>query len=515
MKFFVFSLLISLTFTQYSIYIKNIYTPKEISCNDKDFPLYFDLISGQKLPKNLKAKDVFDINIQSEDFTEQNFFLKFKCDLFGPSKFKGIYLKCNLKEKIPENINGPFYITKNDLERGFEVEYKEELYNFTLGIMNQPYYLLEIKPCNKNLKKVFIKSNLIYPNPYDIIPITMALDDKYVYPTVIAMTSIIETANPTTKYDFYLMHPGRFKTESIQNLHSLEKKYPYKCSVITIDMQRKFIGVKKNRRIRAPAYYRLSLSNLLPYINKIIWLDGDTLTFKDLKEMYDINMKNFYYKGFLDDPRQLDHITKANDHNICSGVLLINLKKLREDDMETKYNAFIKKYNKKLKKHDQTVINAVGFDKIGVLPPRFGVFNYRSKRILRRKPIGRRSKEKYTWDELSKAYDDPTVLHCIKKVWTRHRNYGGKIWWQYARDSNFFEPICLRWYKSCIGIFGNDIPNDIMKKIEDKKLEATMKNTNLNGTKSDKPRKRRKKVVRRRKSESIPMGDGILNKQKK
>ena len=227
--------------------------------------------------------------------------------------------------------------------------------------------------------------------------------------------------------------------------------------------------------------------------------------------MYNIDMENFYYKGFLDDPRQLDHITKANDHNICSGVLLINLKKLREDDMETKYNAFIKKYNKKLKKHDQTVINAVGFDKIGVLPPRFGVFNYRSKRILRRKPIGRRSKEKYTWDELSKAYDDPTVLHCIKKVWTRHRNYGGKIWWQYARDSNFFEPICLRWYKSCIGIFGNDIPNDIMKKIEDKKLEATMKNTNLNGTKSDKPRKRRKKVVRRRKSESIPMGGGILN----
>ena len=511
MKVIVFTLLISLASTQYSIYIKNIYTQKEISCNDNDFELYLDGISGQKLQKNLKAKDVFNIKVQSDDFNEENIFITFKCDLYGPSSFKGIYLKCNLKDKIPENANGPFYITKNHLERGFEVEYKDRIYNITLTVMMQPYYLVEINPCQKKLKKKTIKFNLIYPNPYDIIPITMALDDRYVYPTVIAMTSIITTANSTTKYDFYLMHPGKFKKENIDRLHSLEKKYPYKCSIITLDMQRKFMGAKKNRYIRTPAYYRLALSNLLPYINKIIWLDGDTLTFKDLKEMYDINMKNYYYKGFLDDPKQLDHITKANDHNICSGVLLINLKKLREDDMETKYNAFIKKYNRKLKKHDQTVINAVGFDHIGVLPARFGVFNYRSKRILRRKPIGRRSKERYTWDELSKAYDDPTILHCLKKVWSRHKNYGGKVWWLHARNSDFFSDICVKWYKSCIGIFGNDIPNDIMKKIDERKSGESLKITNINGTNIQKPKKRRKKKVRKRKSESIPMGGGILN----
>ena len=36
-------------------------------------------------------------------------------------------------------------------------------------------------------------------------------------------------------------------------------------------------------------YYRLSLSELLPNIDKMIYLDGDTLTFDDLKEMYDID----------------------------------------------------------------------------------------------------------------------------------------------------------------------------------------------------------------------------------
>ena len=47
------------------------------------------------------------------------------------------------------------------------------------------------------------------------------------------------------------------------------------------------------------AYYRLCLSDLFPNIDKMIYLDGDTLTFDNLKKMYDIDMKGFYYKGFL------------------------------------------------------------------------------------------------------------------------------------------------------------------------------------------------------------------------
>ena len=52
--------------------------------------------------------------------------------------------------------------------------------------------------------------------------------------------------------------------------------------------------------ITTAAYYRLSLSDLIPNLDKIIWLDGDTVVFGDLKEMYDIDMKGFYYRGFLD-----------------------------------------------------------------------------------------------------------------------------------------------------------------------------------------------------------------------
>ena len=56
------------------------------------------------------------------------------------------------------------------------------------------------------------------------IPIAMALDDGYTYPTIVAMTSILENAAKETKYDFYIMHPGEFNDENKMKLKNLGRK---------------------------------------------------------------------------------------------------------------------------------------------------------------------------------------------------------------------------------------------------------------------------------------------------
>ena len=62
-----------------------------------------------------------------------------------------------------------------------------------------------------------------------IIPIAMSLDEEYTYPTLVAMTSILENANSNTKYNFYLLHPSNFPIESKNILKSFEKKYKMFC----------------------------------------------------------------------------------------------------------------------------------------------------------------------------------------------------------------------------------------------------------------------------------------------
>ena len=129
----------------------------------------------------------------------------------------------------------------------------------------------------------------------------------------------------------------------------------------------KFKNAKLSHHIKTiAAYYRLILPELLPNINKIIYLDGDTLTLDDLKEMYDINMDNYYYKGFLD--IYIEEFLPNNNNYICSGVLLINLENLRKDDIINKMYDYMIKNNDNLEHHDQTIINGVCSEKIGILP---------------------------------------------------------------------------------------------------------------------------------------------------
>ena len=50
-------------------------------------------------------------------------------------------------------------------------------------------------------------------------------------------------------------------------------------------MRNKFKYLKFKRRLSISAYYRLSLQDILQDVNKIIYLDGDTLVLGDLKEL--------------------------------------------------------------------------------------------------------------------------------------------------------------------------------------------------------------------------------------
>lgn len=280
----------------------------------------------------------------------------------------------------------------------------------------------------------------------DGIPIAMALDDGYTYPTMVAMTSILENASKGTKYDFYIMHPGEFNDENKVKLKSIGRKYRNKCNINLIDMEDKYKNANDKGHITTPCYYRLSLSEVVPNLDKIIWLDGDTLAYKDLKEMYDIDMEGYYYKGVLDENvSAVDNFTTENDHCICSGVMLVNLKELRKDNMVEKFADFIEKNNERLIQHDQTTINAVCYKKIGILPLKYGILNY-SMETLKENAKAFRCKNKYTETEIEEAYENTCVLHCVCKPWKNAGVRGSKSWWDYAKKTNFYNEIREKYY---------------------------------------------------------------------
>ena len=417
-----FIILISISISLYTLYIQHIYS--------SNYELNLD-IYGKNIPSNIIINDIFDIIINNEKCEN----ISLKCDLIGLYNISKI--KCLL------NYEGIFYITKNNLEKSFEIKYNEETIHYTLE-NNEDFYLLIIQNNSCN----FVYQNL----NYNIIPISMALDNGYIYPTIVSITSMLLNSNNRNKYEFYIMHPPDLLIENKNKLKNLEKKYNG-CKINLLDMGNKYVKAKIDQRITTPAYYRLSLSDLLPNLNKIIWIDGDTITFKDLKEFYDIDMNNYYYKGYLDEcPYCVDHITFENDHFICSGILLINLQLLREDNIVNEVSKFIEENTHLLIQHDQTTINSLDPDKIGILPAKFGIFNFNSIKTIEYRYSNIRYKYKYSMDDLIDSLNDPSILHYVFKPWGRNHKYLENIywmksekfgWWYYAQKTDYYTNIFI------------------------------------------------------------------------
>ena len=88
-------------------------------------------------------------------------------------------------------------------------------------------------------------------------------------------------------------------------------------------------------------------------------MDGDTLTYRDLTEMYKLNMTNLYFRGVHEIiSHKYDKYFKRNKF-ICAGVMMMNLELIRKNHF---FNIFKKYYNNFHKKGillgDQHIINA-------------------------------------------------------------------------------------------------------------------------------------------------------------
>ena len=272
-----------------------------------------------------------------------------------------------------------------------------------------------------------------------------ALDNSYVFPTLVAMTSLAENASKKTFYDIYVMISTGFKDENKEILLSVEIKHKEHCKIYFIDMADKFKKADTNQKITTPTYYRLELPSLLPDVNRIIWMDGDTAVFEDLTELITLNMKGNYIMGFLDSlPKAIGKFGIKDATVLCSGVLLLDLEALRKNNMSKKFDKFISENKGKINQHDQTVINVVCQGHTARLPPKYGMWDFDAEMHALMHNNRQRWRLKYNKKEFIYAYYHPAILHYVwpKPFWKRMKrtNFSNK-WWDYAKKTDYYDVI--------------------------------------------------------------------------
>lgn len=253
-----------------------------------------------------------------------------------------------------------------------------------------------------------------------------------------------------TNYIFYLLvNEITFKDTNKKLLMNLEKKYQ-RCKVNILEISKDIIKNANTKRYPLSAYYRLLLSELIPDLNRIIYLDGDTLIYTDLTEMFNLKMGNNVMLGFVDNAYDKAKKFGIKTYKyIVTGVLLINLKIIRKENIFSQFLEFINKNQALLAQADQTVINIVLHRRVNFLPPKYGIWNFRNKKavlyhnIYRNPNLGIKA---YKKREILKAYYSPSIIHFVKgKPWkyrakqihNRFRN----DWWKYAKMTDVYRII--------------------------------------------------------------------------
>jgi lipopolysaccharide biosynthesis glycosyltransferase len=281
------------------------------------------------------------------------------------------------------------------------------------------------------------------------ISVAYSLNNKYTYQTLVSIISILENSSRYTFYTFYLLvEKNIFEKQNKEKFTHLEEKYD-RCKVIIFELTNENLLNARVNRYPITTYYRLLLAELIPDVNRIIYLDGDTLVFKDLTKMINLEMNNNIILGFVDDSyKKAEKYGIKTYKYITSGVLLIDLKKMRKENIIQKFVKFIDKNKKNLIQEDQTVINIVLHGRIGLLPPKFGVWDFKKKnKILshnyyKNKNLGIHA---YNNRELLKGWRHPSIVHFVfDKPWKqvfKKNTFFEKKWWEYAKKSDEFENI--------------------------------------------------------------------------
>ena len=212
------------------------------------------------------------------------------------------------------------------------INYEFGLYSNSSNILSSDFYI----------KKYLIDAVDQLEEPVldeDVIHIGFGLHDKDGHYSVwvgTVMQSILEHTD--SRVCFHILYDETLSTDNKYKLEMVAHNGSSKIEFHKID-EYDFSAVKDQMsRFTIGTMFRCSLPGLLPDLNRIIYLDADLFVNRDIKELWDVDIREYCLAGVVDEgvavhnyPRILNKYPEIKKESYFNaGVLYMNLKKIRE-----------------------------------------------------------------------------------------------------------------------------------------------------------------------------------------
>lgn len=227
------------------------------------------------------------------------------------------------------------------------------------------------------------------------IVVVCAADDNYAMSLAVTVRSALVNLKSQRKILLFIIdggiknHNKRKIIKSLSSENCVIQFIPKPSSWLElIELNNLGINYDKLHSISSSlaTYYRLFISELLPKtFDKVIYLDCDLVVIGNLEELWKTDLAENYILAAPDfivrhilPPAELPNYKKigiSRTKYFNAGVLVINLKKWRDDKIAIKSIKYLNHNNEYIRFHDQDVLNALLVDKWGELNPRWNVMS--------------------------------------------------------------------------------------------------------------------------------------------
>ena len=264
------------------------------------------------------------------------------------------------------------------------------------------------------------------------IPVFFSADDNYAPFLATAVNSAIKNSDPGRRYRAIVLHKG-MNEEYMTRISSLAKEN-FRVDFVEMEAGLEEITDRLSNRLRydiftLTIYFRLFIPAMFPEYDKGIYVDSDIVVKGDIGRLYDIDLEDDLIGACRDlsiahDDSLMDYTVnvvgmKRGDY-VNSGVLLMNMKALRDKKFDEHFLNLLKTYHFDSVAPDQDYINAICRGRIRYLP---ASWNARPGEI--------------------DTVTSPDLIHynLYSKPWRRDGVRYESEFWRYAEDCGFIDEI--------------------------------------------------------------------------
>jgi len=201
-------------------------------------------------------------------------------------------------------------------------------------------------------------------------PLVIAFTPNYIVPAAVTLKSILDSSSEEAGYEVICLVSEEIPQKQKKMLEGMAEgrmKFNY------IKLKGSLEGYYVDPRYSEAASYRLLLPELLPWYDKVLYIDCDIIVRNDLARLFNStelgdNLLGVIYEAPIEEQsKRWEAIGCDPKHYFNSGFLLMNLKKMREDGTSARLiEALNVEY---LEFPDQDALNKICQGRVLALPP--------------------------------------------------------------------------------------------------------------------------------------------------